>query len=78
MKQRYTYYPEFDTNDYLLWHVFETATEQVIDSYFFEEDAAKVAWELEKGSGFAGFTPAFMLRKTTFVNINDAFEAEFS
>jgi hypothetical protein len=78
MKKLYTYYPEFNKDDYLLWHVYETATEQIIDSFFFEEDAARTAWEMEKGKAFAGFTPAFMLRKTPFVNINEAFEAEFA
>ena len=47
----YTYYPEFDDNDYLFWHVYENTTEQIIDSFLFEEDAAALAHDLEKGKG---------------------------
>ena len=79
MSQRlYTYYPEFDDNDYLLWHVYETMTHQVISSFFFEEDAQDYCKFLEKGGGFAGFTPSFVLKKTQSFNINDAFMAEFA
>jgi len=42
--------------------VFEEASEQVIDFYYFHEDAEKKAQFLEKGGAFNGFTPAFMLR----------------
>ena len=75
---KYSYYPDFDVNDCLLWHVYETYTDQVISTYLFEEDAAFEAMRLERGGGFDGFTPSFMLRKVTFNNINDAFTAEFT
>ena len=75
---KYTYYPEFDENDCLEWHVYETATEQVIATFLFEEDAVLETNRLERGGGFDGFTPSFMLRKVTFNNINDAFTAEFT
>ena len=75
----YTYYPEFDKNDYLLWHVYEKQTQQVIDSFLFEEDAADLAEDMENGMGFAGFTPSFMVRKVSASkDINEAFSAEFA
>lgn len=79
MNRLYTYYPRFDSEDNLLWTVFETATEQVVGEYFFEEDAQDFMMFLESGGGFFGFTPSFMLRKAPIhININDAFAAEFA
>lgn len=74
----YRYYPELDNNDFLLWHVYENATDQIIDSFLFEEDAADLAYKLEKGAGFNGYTPSFILRKTPKMDINAAFAAEFA
>jgi hypothetical protein len=73
---KYTYYPEFDEMECLLWHVYETATEQVISSFLFEEDASFEARRLERGGGFDGYTPSFMLRKSP-LSTNEAFEREF-
>ena len=75
--KKYRYYPDFDENDCLVWHVFENATKQIIESFLFEEDAIHEAMRLDNGGAFDGFTPPFILRKTSFANINDAFEAEF-
>lgn len=78
MNRLYTYYPEFDEEDFLLWKVREIATDQVIADFVFEEDAQEYMDFLEDGGAFAGFTPAFMTRKTPVnMNINDAFAAEF-
>ncbi len=74
----YSYYPEFNNNDELLWHVFEETTQQTVAEFFFEDDAQEYSKFLEKGGGFAGFTPAFVIKKTQSVNINDAFLAEFA
>lgn len=74
----YAYYPEFDQNDYLLWHVREIATDTIVGSFYFEEDAQKWSQFWEKGGGFAGFTPQFLLTKTQKGDINDAFLAEFA
>lgn len=74
----YTYYPEFDEDDCLVWHVFENATQRIIDSFLFEEDAVDFMESLENGYGFHGFTPAFMLIKTPKTDINTAFSAEFA
>jgi hypothetical protein len=78
MKKLYTYYPEFNDNDELLWVVFEEATAQVISEFFFEDDASAACEFFERGGAFAGFTPSFVLKKTQFGNINDAFDVEFS
>ena len=59
----YKVYHEFDEHDCLEWHVYEKSTEQIIATFFFEEDAVELATLLERGMGFAGFTPTFMLRK---------------
>ena len=74
----YTCYPEFDENDCLLWHVYENTTQQVIESFLFEEDAINMVKDLENGCGFRGFTPSFMLVKTPKTDINAAFSAEFA
>lgn len=79
MNRLYTYYPEFDKDDCLLWHVYETATQQVISSCVFEDDAQEICEGLESGKGFAGFTPSFMLNRVLIKSdINEAFTAEFA
>lgn len=42
--------------------VYEKQTEQVIDFFYFHEDAEKIVDFMEKGGAFNGFTPTFMLR----------------
>ena len=74
--KKYRYYPEFDENDCLVWHVFENATKQIMESFLFEEDAADEAMRLENKGAFDGFTPPFMLVKVP-VSANEAFEREF-
>ena len=77
MKQ-YEYYHEFDDNDHLYWRVYERSSDQIVAEFFFEEDAQQLCQFLERGGGFAGFTPSFMLRKVPVKNINDIFQAEFA
>lgn len=74
----YEHYPELDEDDCLLWHVYETATKQIIDSFLFEEDAVEFKEHLQRGGGFNGFTPSFMLTKVPKPDINEAFAAEFA
>lgn len=75
----YKHYAKFDENDMLLWHVYEVQTGQVVDSFFFEEDALQRATEMERGKAFAGFTPSFILKKVPLqTDINEAFVAEFA
>lgn len=78
MNRLYTYYPEFDENDYLLWLVFEEGTKQIVAEFWFEDDAQEYCEFLESGGGFSGFTPTFIIKKVDGGNINDAFAAEFS
>lgn len=78
MNRLYTYYPQIDEDDCLLWHVYENASEQIIESFLFEEDAIEFMKSLEKGHGFNGFTPRFMLIKPPKTDINAAFSAEFA
>lgn len=78
MKKLYTYYPEFDDNEDVVWLVDEISTDQVVAEFWFEEDAAEFAKFLESGGGFAGFTPSFILTKVGKGDINDAFLAEFA
>lgn len=75
--KHYTYYPEFNANDELLWFVYENASKQVVAQFFFEDDAQELCEFLEKGGGFAGFTPEFILRKV-LINTNEAFEMKFA
>lgn len=76
-KKLYTYYPVFDENEDVVWLVYEQATAQAIGEFWFEEDAKEFSAFLERGGGFAGFTPSFVLKKTYSYDINDAFAAEF-
>lgn len=78
MKKLYTYYPEFNNNDELLWLVYENTSDQVVAEFFFEEDAQDLCSFLDKGGGFNGFTPSFILRKVPNININENFSAEFA
>ena len=79
MRRKYTYFPVQDGEDFL-WVVHETATDQTMDTFFFEDDAIEFMEELENGIGFDGFTPTFILRKATppVKDINAAFSAEFA
>ena len=76
--KKYRYYPEFDENDCLVWYVFENATQQIIESFLFEEDALDETLRLESGSAFDGFTPSFVLKEValqkTQKEINTNFE----
>lgn len=75
----YTYYPEFDADDCLFWNVYENTTQQIIETFLFEDDAVEFMENLENGKGFQGFTPSFIVRKVRNIsNINDAFSAEFA
>lgn len=78
MKKLYTYYPVFDENEDVVWIVYEQSTAQAIGEFWFEEDAKEFSSFLERGGGFAGFTPSFILTKIPKPDINEAFLAEFA
>ena len=52
-----------DEEDMFFWCVWEKASEQAIDFYYFHEDAIETVKFLENGGAFAGFTPAFILKE---------------
>ena len=61
-----------------LWCVFEKATEQVVNSFYFEEEANDYAKFLANGGAFAGFTPSFILNEfetNRNPDINTGFES---
>lgn len=75
--RNYQVFHEFDAEDCLIWNVYEKTTNQVVKSFWFEDDAVEYARFLDTGGGFNGFTPAFVIKKTHSFDINDAFAAEF-
>ena len=74
--KKYTVNPVNINGDYV-WEILETATQQVIENFFFEEDAIDFAETLEE-SAFEGWTPSFMLKKVEISNdINQRFSSLF-
>lgn len=55
-----TYECVLESSPDFCWSVYETATEQTVQRYVFEEDAVKHVKFLRNGGGFAGHTPAFL------------------
>lgn len=74
----YTYYPELNDDDFLLWKIREINTDNIVAEFIFEEDAQEYMEFLEDGGGFAGFTPSFIIKKVPTKDINEAFSAEFA
>jgi len=66
-------------DDYF-WNVYEKQSNQVIRTFYFEDDAKETAKFMEKGGAFDGFTPAFMLISVTLPgeDINQRFRRIFS
>lgn len=58
---KYTIRPTEVLNDYM-WEIYENASEHVINTFYFEEDALNYIEFLENGGAFDGFTPSFVLR----------------
>ncbi len=46
-----------------VWNLLETRTEQVIGTYKTSQDAQVAKTNFNRGYGFDGWTPAFMLEK---------------
>jgi hypothetical protein len=67
-------------NEDYVWGVYEHATNHVVDSFFFEEDAQELAQFMEYGGAFDGFTPAFVIAKVELPkeHINHMFTQAFS
>lgn len=68
---------ENDDGDFI-WSVYETATEQIIQSFLFEEDALKFIKFSSNGGAFQGYTPSFMtIKGYKPSDINEEFSASF-
>lgn len=70
MKDNFVVVP-VEMNDQFLWCVFEKATEQVINFFFFEDDAQDYIEFVNDGGAFAGFTPSFIMNAISFEEKND-------
>ena len=63
-------------NSEFLWCVFEKSTDQVIKSFYFEEEAVEYIRFVQSGGAFTGYTPAFILTEFSTkskVDINEEF-----
>lgn len=58
---KYTVHTIEDDGDFF-FALFENNTHQVIDFFYFQEDAMKCSQFMENGGAFDGFTPSFILR----------------
>jgi len=63
-------------NGEFLWCIFEYATDQVINHFYFEDDANNYLKFLQRGGCFDSFTPTFIIQKikTTTGSINKDFQ----
>lgn len=76
---KYTYMAvQTEDNDFV-WAVHETETDQIIDTFIFEDEAEDYCDFLQSGGAFNGFTPAFMLNKVELpMDINEQFLFEIA
>lgn len=75
--RKYAVVPSHTINDYV-WNVYEYATDHIVETFFFEEDAEDRAEFMEHGGAFDGFTPKFMtVTVKTKKDLNEAFAQEF-
>ena len=61
-----------------LWCVYEAATDQVIESFYFEDEALDYIEFVSSGGAFSGWTPTFMLAEfqtQSETDINEAFNS---
>ena len=75
---KYSTVPYHIGNADFVWCVIEEPTEQVIQSFDFEEDADEYCKFLNKGGAFDGFTPTFLLRSVNLKQINSTFQETFA
>lgn len=77
--KKYAYHtvqPRKEENGDFVWEIYEPASELVIETHFFQEDARKRAKFYSSGGGFAGFTPSFMtIPSYKPENLNEEFSA---
>ena len=77
MSDKYTVHTIQDDEGDFFFCVFERTSENVIDFFYFQEDAAECAEFMINGGAFDGFTPKFMLKNvpTKSKEINRKFDA---
>jgi hypothetical protein len=60
-------------NEYY-WSVYEVMSDQYIDTFHFKDDAEDLAYFLNQGGAFDGFTPSFILKPVPTIDVNAKFE----
>lgn len=60
---KYTVHTIQDDEGDFFFCVFEKVSENVIDFFYFQEDADRCAKFMSNGGAFDGFTPKFMLKQ---------------
>lgn len=74
---KYEIFKAMDDENNFFHVIYETATEQIIDYFFFEDEAQSYNNFLNNGGAFDGFTPNFMLKELVFTsqeyNVNKKF-----
>ena len=77
IKEKYDILVVKNEDDYFFC-LYENATEQAIDFFFFKDDAEEKMNFLNRGGAFDGFTPSFVLKEValqkTQKEINTNFE----
>lgn len=76
---KYSVHVAEDEDNNFFHVVYENATDQIIEYFFFEDEALDYALFLNKGGAFDGFTPAYVLKELTLPqdkhHINRKFES---
>lgn len=79
--KKYSIVPMQNDGNYF-YGVYEHATEQAIDFFYFEEDAKECMKFYGNGGGFDGFTPRFVLTSVKIPleqkDVNKRFDAAFT
>ena len=65
MNKNYYVMPLEVESDFI-WCVMENQTEQLVRAFEFEDEAEEYCSFLNRGGGFDGFTPSFVLREVVF------------
>ncbi len=73
--KKYDVNPVSTNDEDFYWQLYEIASERIIATFPFREDAQKAADWMDKGGAFNGFTPGFILINTN--TIDEKFEKAF-
>lgn len=78
MRSKYEIHTVRDEEGNLFHCVYEVATEQPFDFFYFLDDARRCLNFLENGGAFDGFTPSFVLNVFSVPRTNENINASFS